>query len=226
MLTIQEIQQEAYATATSKGWHDRPMREPGIVGTLDDARDEYIVHHDRVLRSHALMHTELSEAQELLYVPVDETPNLHMYFGENGKPEGFVVEIADVVVRVGDTAGALGIELINAQVIDADTGAHLPTTWLTNASSSQACRDIQAATTDRERQLAVIEWLSGVRHDIDKATEDVRVDAFDTYAVYMVQALRKLAGICAGLGLDLNAAIKAKMTYNKTRPHRHGGKQA
>lgn len=220
MLTIKQIQEEAYATALEKGWHDRPLRE--LHG------DTVVVHHDRVLAKHALMHTELSEAQELLYVPSDDTPRLDMYFGENEKPEGFVVEVADAVVRIADTASALGINLIDAQAFDADTNAHLPTTWLTQATYSQACQDIvtAAAFGDRDRQLAVVEWISGVRHDIDKATEDVRVDNLNAYSIYMVQALRKLAGICAGLGLDLNAAIEAKMAYNKTRPHRHGGKQA
>lgn len=38
--------------------------------------------------------------------------------------------------------------------------------------------------------------------------------------------LIRIADTCQHYGIDLGAALCAKMAYNKTRPHRHGGKRA
>jgi hypothetical protein len=225
MLTIHEMQTQAYATATSKGWHDRPMREPGIVGTFDDARDGFIVHHDRVLRSHALMHTELTETQEAL-----EEGRLAMHFdtdedADPTKPEGFVVEIADLCIRIGDTAQALDVSLRLRDIVE----KHQPNaTWLQSAEGMRPAHEIrqQQGCNQASRDLCVVLWLSKTRMLLDKASEAARVDAWEEYANQLTCVLLHAASICAGLGLDLNAAIEAKMAYNKTRPHRHGGKQA
>ncbi len=34
----------------------------------------------------------------------------------------------------------------------------------------------------------------------------------------------RIADMCGKYGIDLEQAIKTKMEYNRTRPHRHGGK--
>lgn len=56
----------------------------------------------------ALIHSELSEALE-------EYRNGHnlneIYYSDEGKPEGFPVEIADAVIRIADMCGAYGIDL-------------------------------------------------------------------------------------------------------------------
>lgn len=54
----------------------------------------------------ALIHSEVSEALEAFreYEMVEETEG-------NGKPIGFPSELADIVIRVYDLAGALGINL-------------------------------------------------------------------------------------------------------------------
>jgi hypothetical protein len=40
----------------------------------------------------------------------------------------------------------------------------------------------------------------------------------------MIVELR-IADYCGHKGWDLEAALRMKMDYNKTRPHRHGGKK-
>jgi NTP pyrophosphatase (non-canonical NTP hydrolase) len=34
----------------------------------------------------------------------------------------------------------------------------------------------------------------------------------------------RVADFCRANGIDLAAAVRYKMAYNETRPHRHGGK--
>jgi NTP pyrophosphatase (non-canonical NTP hydrolase) len=54
-----------------------------------------------------LMHTEITEA-------ADELMNGRTYFIQNGKPEGEAAELADVVIRVFDYAGAFNLDLAQA----------------------------------------------------------------------------------------------------------------
>lgn len=59
----------------------------------------------------ALIHSELSEALEEYRAghPVSE-----VYYGENGKPEGVGVELADAIIRICDLAQSLDIPLVFA----------------------------------------------------------------------------------------------------------------
>lgn len=57
----------------------------------------------------ALMHSELSEALEEYRTGNSLT---HVYYRESdGKPEGFGVELADLLIRVFDTSGFYNIDL-------------------------------------------------------------------------------------------------------------------
>lgn len=194
MLTLTQIQTEAFRTSCAKGWHDKPIRSV-VVG--QPAR----IDHDRVLRSHALMHSELTEA-------LDEYDVDHISVREvDGKPEGMVVELADVVVRVGDTMQALGF-VFNAELSES---------WWSRALDMRGQR-VHGSETLRQFDHA--------RRSIDRATESVRVDDWTKYIRELAKVVKAASRVAALQAVDLPQAIEVKLAYNRTRPQRHGGKQA
>lgn len=198
MLAIENVQREAYATACEKGWHERPICVPHN----GDAVFDVVIDHDRVLAKLALVHTELVEAQDCL----DERDFVMRI--ENDKPEGFVVEIADAVVRLGDLCGALAeFDPVRFQLRCTDLSGYSHTLIETDAASLN-------------RQMLLIH-----KH-VSRAVECARVDNWYDFVFSLNAAVMNMAIICASLGVNLPDAIAAKMNYNKTRPHRHGGKSA
>lgn len=95
-MRINDLVNESYETAKSKGWHDVP-REAGTVLLL--VTSELIEAFEELRKGH---HHNL------------------IYFGDNGKPEGFPIEIADAIIRICDMCGDYGIDLEEAIKIKQD----------------------------------------------------------------------------------------------------------
>lgn len=88
-MQIEDIINEAGETAQSKGWHDKPRSVPELL---------------------CLMHSELSEALEEFRKGLP----LHEIYYEGSKPCGFLTELADVVIRIGDMCWQLDLDLEKA----------------------------------------------------------------------------------------------------------------
>jgi NTP pyrophosphatase (non-canonical NTP hydrolase) len=84
-MKISEMQQQAHETAKAKGWHEREREFTEMI---------------------ALFHSEVSEALEAY-----REHGFKEWTREDGKPEGVASELADVVIRIGDACGELGINL-------------------------------------------------------------------------------------------------------------------
>lgn len=82
IVDLQYIIRESYKTAKSKGWHDEPV---SLATTI------------------ANIHGELSEAWEEYRKNSPE-----VYYQKDGKPEGILAELADVIIRIGDHIGSTG----------------------------------------------------------------------------------------------------------------------
>ena len=92
-MTIETLVGESNQTAKSKGWWDDPDRNIGEIL--------------------ALIHSEVSEALEVYRLKGKDSLKEN-WFNEKGKPEGFTVELADVVIRIADLCGEFGLDLESA----------------------------------------------------------------------------------------------------------------
>lgn len=90
-MTITELVTEAHMTARAKGWHDDNETPPSAL---------------RVTAWLGLVCSEAAEAIECV-----RCGQCAMHKAEGGKPEGLPAELADIVIRVADMAGALEIDL-------------------------------------------------------------------------------------------------------------------
>ena len=88
-LTIKKLITESPATARSKGWWDEEVN---------------------IGEKIALMHSELSEALEEYRSHGEKK----LYKGPDGKPEGFIFELADTIIRIADLCGQLDLNLEKA----------------------------------------------------------------------------------------------------------------
>lgn len=97
-MTIREMQERAYANAKAKGFHD-------TLRSLESAL--------------MLIVTEIAEvAEEVRRADFDP---LEVRYREDGKPEGFGPELADIVIRCADTAESLHYQLeIHGRAVDGD----------------------------------------------------------------------------------------------------------
>lgn len=81
------------------------------------------------------------------------------------------------------------------------------------------------------------ELLALIHSEVSEALEDWREGHM---SLYHEEILRKPCGfpseladiiirvldLCAQLGIDIDAVVREKIEYNRTRPYRHGGKKA
>ena len=88
-MRLDEMQKRAYANAKAKGFHDDPRSQEAAL---------------------MLILTEVAEAAEEVRLPGFD-PCAVRYRQKDNKPEGFGPELADVVIRIGDTAEEFGKQL-------------------------------------------------------------------------------------------------------------------
>ena len=92
-MTIETLVGESNQPAKSKGWWDDPDRNIGEIL--------------------ALIHSEVSEALEVYRLKGKDSLKEN-WLDEKGKPEGFTVELADVIIRIADLCGEFGLDLESA----------------------------------------------------------------------------------------------------------------
>lgn len=100
-MSLNEIAARASANSAAHGfWDDLPW---DLDGTFDP--EERAVYYGNKLM---LIVGEVSEAHEELR---KNTNPQYTYSREDGKPEGLPFELADIIIRVGDLADHLGLDL-------------------------------------------------------------------------------------------------------------------
>lgn len=100
MKTLNDYMDECFKIANEKGWWRQYSKEQ--IGSLEVIK----LTADEILSKLMLIVSEVSEATEEAREK-DFNPRL-IKFSSNGKPEGFGIEIMDVIIRSLDLLGALG----------------------------------------------------------------------------------------------------------------------
>lgn len=101
-MTLAELVKDAHERSLRKGWWDEELSLADGKPYLDRELVEATIPEKL-----ALIHSEVSEALECF-----RNGDMHRFVpADTGKPEGFGTELADVVIRVADLCGALGIDL-------------------------------------------------------------------------------------------------------------------
>ena len=152
----------------------------------------------------ALVHSELSEALEAYREWPDAmglSPDGHIWQDTNGKPIGVASELADVVIRVGDMAEWYEVDLAALPLVTRHYWEkRSPVSPKDDASFGDWLRILHALVANISSPQA----LTGLHG--------------------LARVIRAVQQMAAHYGIDLDAAIEAKMEYNRTRPYRHGGK--
>ena len=188
-MTIEELCERSYKTAVDKGWH----QEPQSFGEVT-----------------ALFHSEVSEALEIWRDPARTIAEA--WESEGGKPEGFVIELADLLIRIGDTCVEMGFPL--ARVVSNTTVAML------GYGMEDGAKSFKNLVADGLTHLHF--YLSKAFEIHEKQEIHMKVDV----ALMLGKAIVWAGILCRLNGLDLEKALTMKMAYNETRSHRHGGKRA
>lgn len=88
---------------------------------------------------------------------------------------------------------------------------------------------MEALRKDRRADVAGYEgWLALIEPSLESAAfpeaEAFKLTMKDTFEDEIADAVIRLLDMAAGLGIDLELHIRAKLQYNDTRPYKHGKK--
>ncbi len=157
----------------------------------------------------ALVHSELSEALEA-YREHGGVVNMFKYrdgtkwfwHDTSGHPVGVASELADVVIRVADMAEWYEYSLDPAESIE-------------DRDALDVCLAGLGSFGD---WIARLHWITAEATSYKGvASEHLVINALAS----LIVGVQRMA---AHYGIDLDAAIEAKMEYNRGRSYRHGGK--
>jgi hypothetical protein len=210
-MTIEELCKRSYDTAVAKGWHEE-SRSLGEVITL--------------------MHSEVSEALECWR---DSSHKLEdVWVSEGGKPEGFVIELADLLIRIADTATDMKLPLekilFNTLIPMLGRGyehmvikeKHLETIpEMLGLIHIHLARAYDASFVSGAALEGMVRgWVA-----LPPTSPVLQPEIKLRITCNLADAIVFAGAICQRYKLDLEKAVLLKMDYNDTRPHRHGGKR-
>lgn len=115
-LGLNHLVADAHGTATQKGWHGRHQALLRFIMTATEDADPDLgvemTHDANASRIGALVALIQSEASEALEAYRER--GLEAWEREDGKPEGFEAELADIVIRIADLCGEFKLDLNSA----------------------------------------------------------------------------------------------------------------
>jgi len=177
---VADLARDCHADSVSKGWWE-PLDTPAQEAAREAMRAD-------------LIGSEVGEALDALRRP--ERPLA--YLDDKGKPDGYLVEVADVAIRALDLLGRV------AQRIDTDY-----------ADNAIRCGQEHLSSNDEPGK-----WQHRVWHVLNR----IAADPNDWGNVRRCAWIVFLCEIeCTRHNADLLHLIQIKRDFNRTRPTRHGG---
>ena len=155
----------------------------------------------------ALVHSELSEALEAYREKHIWTDWRQLQTYPNGQPRGVASELADVVIRVANMAEWYGVVLSEIRVI--------------NWERPQWVRSFGDWITILHSSVHMIMFVALVELYNDPSAH---IPCGRDWGTELRDTIGRVHRMAAHYSIDLDAAIAAKMEYNRTRSYRHGGK--
>lgn len=180
-MNLQALAHEAHALAESKGFWDKT---------------DWRANRNKL----TLIHGEVSEAVDCV-----RKGDMETRYTEAGKPEGFPIELADIVLRTLDVLSAKKADLSPMAFHCAQECVQR----LQFAKGPHSEAGIDASSPD-----GLVEALGALHYWIE--TEDV------TYLESLRIVVNHVFDIAAACDLNLMEALQIKHRYNATRPHMHG----
>jgi hypothetical protein len=198
LVSLSPLAIEIHTTACEKGWWDVSGPEGKI-----PVRDPFLpkLHTRNFGEIIMLAVSELAEALECYRTgkPVTEV------WIENGKPEGFPIEIADAVIRLLDNLVAAGplVPVTEDQVL--------------------LMLNVRQSDNVPEQLLRITSNLCDAYYYCSQGTQPN-----DQYTPdkLLGRIVATIIIFCHHHGIDVLSAVIQKMKYNASRPYRHGGKIA
>lgn len=96
----------------------------------------------------------------------------------------------------------------------------VPDDWITPQDAENSGVDQYLS-----HQYKIPTSLALVHSEVSEALEEFRKQhRLEHFGEELVDVLIRTLELGAGLGIDLDAAMKAKLAKNRTRAHRHGGR--
>ena len=194
-MNLTNLQRDAHAIAKDHGWWDEERTFGDLI---------------------ALVHSELSEALKAYRTwdhnsagmpaacDLEPCPHPPVTLDEESNPVGVASELADVVIRVADMAEHYNVTLefdwpvqLFHPLLDSHFGENINVLHdaLSDVSSAYRADKMEPYAEDYPAWIGCIGGFTSMVYDL-----------------------------AAHYGIDLDAAIEAKMEYNRTRSYRHGGK--
>lgn len=193
-MDINKFAQEVHQNAMEHGWWDRPITFGDIV---------------------SLCHSEISEALEefragrplVYFVETNGFVVTAMDERQGEKPEGIAVELGDCVMRI--------LDWMSQESVDVDGAMAQARVILRGGREVPALR-VNGGMGDLAAELHL--YLSLAYRNYLNGT------GLFPIAVRTAMCILRIQEWAEKNGVDLDAVLEEKLTYNKTRSYRHGGK--
>ena len=164
----------------------------------------------------------------ITYTPENELAKV------NPKPEGVPIEMADIFIRILDVCPMWGIDIDHMLELSAKKDADMGV-WPGNLTEPPPNVGHALMAITYEFGQLFHSWASGegLNQIIWRDPEDGRRTTSSVagavpygFPIQLAKILLMLLELCAEWDIEIMKYIHLKHLYNKTRPHRHGGKKA